>query len=631
MSKIIGIDLGTTFSAMAVIEAGEPKIIENREGTRTTPSIVAIDKKGEKLVGILAQRQIVTNPENTIFGIKRLIGRKFDDPEVQKDKKIYPFEIRKSSDEGIEIKMGDQWYKPVQISAMILSKLKADAEDKLGEKIEEAIITCPAYFNDAQRQETKAAGEIAGFKVKRIINEPTSAALAYGLNKKNNQKILVYDFGGGTFDASILDISEDTVEVKGTGGDTHLGGNDFDQEIMNWIINKFKNENNIDLSKDSLALQRIKEAAEKAKIELSTTSQTEINLPFITSTNEGPKHLQYTLTRGELEKMVEKYIQKSIEITKQVIKEAKLKIEDINEIVLVGGQTRMPRIQEEIKKLTGKDPNKSINPDEVVAIGAAIQGGILQGEMKDILLLDVTPLSLGIETLGGVNTVIIPKNTTIPTKKSQVFSTAADNQTSVEINVLQGERPMSSDNKTLGRFILEGITPAPKGMPQIEVTFDINANGILNVTALDKATNKEKTVRIENSASISKEEIEKLKKEAELHAEEDKKKRELADQRNQADVLIYTAEKTMKDAKDKIEEADKKEIEEAIAELKKMMAEDNIEPMKEKYEKLSQALQKVGAKLSQNQGQANPQNPSSEGPSSDDQPQSSQGPSEPKD
>ena len=611
MSKIIGIDLGTTFSAMAVIEAGEPKIIENREGARTTPSIVAVDKKGERLVGILAQRQMVTNPKNTIFGIKRLIGRKFDDPEVQKDKKIYPFEIRKDSNGGVEVKMGEQWYKPVQIYAMILEKLKADAEDKLGEKIEEAIITCPAYFNDAQRQETKAAGEIAGFNVKRIINEPTAAALAYGLNKKNNQKILVYDFGGGTFDASILDISEDTIEVKGTGGDTHLGGNDFDQEIMDWVINKFKNENNIDLSKDSLALQRIKEAAEKAKIELSTTPQTEINLPFITSTDEGPKHLQYTLTRSELEKMVGKYVQKSIEITKQVIKEAKLEIKDINEIVLVGGQTRMPLIQEEVKKLIGKEPNKSINPDEVVAIGAAIQGGILQGEMKDILLLDVTPLSLGIETLGGVNTVLIPKNTTIPTKKSQIFSTAADNQTSVEINVLQGERPMAADNKSLGRFILEGIPPAPKGIPQIEVTFDINANGILNVTARDKATGKEKTVRIENSASISKEEIEKLKKEAELHAEEDKKKKELVEQRNQADTLIYTAEKTLKDSKDKIEKADQEEIEKAITELKEAMGSDNVDLIKEKYEALSQALQKIGAKLYQNQSNPQQQNNSS--------------------
>ena len=629
MSKIIGIDLGTTFSAMAIIEAGEPKIIENREGARTTPSIVAIDKKGERLVGVLAQRQMVTNPQNTIFGIKRLIGRKFNDPEVQKDKKIYPFEIRQDSNGGVEVKMGEQWFKPVQISAMILEKLKADAEDKLGEKIEEAIITCPAYFNDAQRQETKAAGEIAGFKVKRIINEPTAAALAYGLNKKNNQKILVYDFGGGTFDASILDISEDTIEVKGTGGDTHLGGNDFDQEIMDWVINKFKNENNIDLSKDSLALQRIKEAAEKAKIELSTTPQTEINLPFITSTDEGPKHLQYTLTRSELEKMVGKYVQKSIEITKQVIEEAKLKIEDINEIVLVGGQTRMPLIQQEVKKLIGKEPNKSINPDEVVAIGAAIQGGILQGEMKDILLLDVTPLSLGIETLGGVNTVLIPKNTTIPTKKSQVFSTAADNQTSVEINVLQGERPMAADNKSLGRFILEGIPPAPKGIPQIEVTFDINANGILNVTAKDKATGKEKTVRIENSASISKEEIEKLKKEAELHAEEDKKKKELVEQRNQSDTLIYTAEKTLKDSKDKIEKADQEEIEKATADLKEAIKGDNVELMKEKYEKLSQVLQKVGAKLYQNQSQTQQQNPSA-GDSSHDDSQDSSEPKEPK-
>ena len=609
MSKIIGIDLGTTFSAMAIIEGGEPKIIENREGARTTPSIVAADKKKNILVGVLAQRQMITNPENTIFGIKRIIGRKFSDPEVQKDKEIYSFKIQASSDGGVEIKMGDQWYKSVQISAMILKKLKADAEDKLGEKIDEAIITCPAYFNDAQRQETKAAGEIAGFKVKRIINEPTAAALAYGLNKHNDQQILVYDFGGGTFDASVLDISKDTIEVKATGGDTHLGGNDFDQTIINWIISKFKNETGVNLSKDSLALQRIKDAAEKAKIELSTTTETEINLPFITSTDEGPKHLQYTLSRPELEKMVEKYIQKSIEITKQVIKDAKFEIKDIDEIVLVGGQIRMPRIQEEIKKLIGKEPNKSINPDEVVSIGAAIQGGILQGEIKDILLLDVTPLSLGIETLGGVNTLLIEKNTTIPTKKSQVFSTAANSQTSVEIHVLQGERPMATDNKSLGKFILDGIPNAPKGIPQIEVTFDIDSNGILNVTAKDKATGKEKNVRIENSASISKEEIERLKKEAELHAEEDKKKRDLADQKNQANILIDSAEKMLKDNKEKISEEDQKEVPKLLEELKAAVLKDDAGVIKEKRENLSQVIQKIGAKLyekSSNQAKENP-------------------------
>jgi len=604
MSNIIGIDLGTTFSAMATIEAGEPKIIENREGTRTTPSVVAIDKKGETLGGVLAQRQMITNPENTIFGIKRLIGRKFSDTEVQKDIKLYPYALREAADGGVEVKMRDKWYKPVQVSAMILGKLKADAEDKLGNKITEAVITCPAYFDDAQRQETKAAGEIAGFKVKRVINEPTAAALAYGLNKKTNQQILVYDFGGGTFDASVLDISkdtkEDTIDVKATGGDTHLGGNDFDQEIIGWIIKKFKDEEGIDLHQDSLALQRIKEAAEKAKIELSTTSQTEINLPFITSTDEGPKHLQYTLTRSELEKMVESYIQRSIDITKQVIKEAKLEVKDIEEIVLVGGQTRMPRIQEEVKKLMGKEPNKSINPDEVVAIGAAIQGGILQGEMKDVLLLDVTPLSLGIETLGGVSTLLIEKNTTIPVKKSQVFSTAADNQTSVEIHVLLGERPMAADNKSLGKFILDGIPVSPKGLPQIEVAFDIDADGILNVTARDKGTGKEKSVRIENSASISKEEIERLKKEAELHAEEDRKKKNLADQKNQADFLIQAAEKTLEEAKDKIKDNEKKEIQAAIEELKKVLTTEEIEKIKEASAHLSGLAQKMGAKFYQN-------------------------------
>ena len=611
MSKIIGIDLGTTFSAMAIIEGGEPQIIENREGTRTTPSVVAVDKKKNILVGVLAQRQMITNPENTVFGIKRIIGRKFSDVEVQKDQKIYPFKIKESSDGGVEIKMGDQWYKSVQISAMILKKLKTDAEDKLGEKIDEAIITCPAYFNDAQRQETKAAGEIAGFKVKRVINEPTAAALSYGFNKSQDQQILVYDFGGGTFDASVLDISKDTIEVKATGGDTHLGGNDFDQEIINWIIKKFKDESGIDLSQDSLALQRIKDAAEKAKIELSSTTETEINLPFITSTDEGPKHLQYALTRPELEKMVEQYIQKSIEITKQVIKDAKFEIKDIDEIVLVGGQIRMPRIQEEVKKLIGKEPNKSINPDEVVSIGAAIQGGILQGEIKDILLLDVTPLSLGLETLGGVDTILIEKNTTVPTKKSQVFSTAADNQPSVEINILQGERPMATDNKSLGKFILDGFPPAPKGIPQIEVIFDIDSNGILNVTAKDKTTGKEKNVRIENSASIPKEEIEHLKKEAELHAEEDKKKRTLADEKNQATMLIDTAEKMIKESKEKISEEDHQEIQKSIEELKTVILKDDAEAIKEKREAFSQVIQKIGAKLyekSSSQDQTNSSN-----------------------
>ena len=539
MSKIIGIDLGTTFSAAAVVERGEPKIIENKEGGRITPSVVSITKTGERLVGILAKRQQITNPQNTIYSIKRLIGRRYTDSEVQRDKKLLPYEIRESDDGGVEVKMGDKWYKSPEISAMILQKIKQDCEEKLGEKITDAIITCPAYFDDSQRKATKVAGEIAGLNVKRVINEPTAAALAYGLTKKKNEQIIVYDFGGGTFDISILDVSEDTVEVKATGGDTHLGGDDFDQRVMDWVVGEFKKEQGIDLTKDPLALQRIKEASEKAKIELSTALETEINLPFITSDSAGPKHLYYKLTRAQLENLVKDYIDKSIELVKQTLKEAKLDVKDIEEIVLVGGQTRMPKIQEEIRKLFGKEPNKTINPDEVVAIGAAIEAGILQGEVKDVLLLDVTPLSLGIETLGGVDTILISKNTTVPTAKTQVFSTAADSQTSVEIHVLQGERPMASDNKTLGRFILDGIPPAPRGIPQIEVTFDIDANGILNVTAKDKATSKSQTIRIEGSTGLSKEEIEKMKKEAEVHTAEDQKKKEIIEARNLADNLVY--------------------------------------------------------------------------------------------
>jgi len=540
MSKILGIDLGTTFSAMAVVEGGEPKIIENKEGQRTTPSMVAINKNGERLVGILARRQAITNPKNTIFSIKRLIGRRFSDPEVQRDKKLFPYEIRESKDGGVEVKMGERWYRPPEISAMILQKLKQDAEEKIGQKIEDVVITCPAYFDDSQRKATKVAGEIAGLNVKMIINEPTAAALSYGLTKKGNQKILVYDFGGGTFDVSILDVRKDpdTVEVIGVGGDTHLGGDDFDQKIMDWLVEEFKKDQGIDLSKDTLALQRIKEAGEKAKIELSTTQETEINLPFITSDASGPKHLLYKLSRAKLENMVSEYIDKSIELVKSTLAEAKLKPEDIGEVVLVGGQTRMPAIQEKVKNLFGKTPCKEINPDEVVALGAAIQGAIIGGEAKEVLLLDATPLSLGIETLGGVNTILIPKNTTYPVDKTQIFSTAADNQSSVEIHVLQGERPMAADNKSLGRFILDGIPPAPRGVPQIEVTFDIDANGILNVRAKDKATGKSQSIRIEGSCGLTKEEVEKLKKEAEIHAAEDQKKRELIEARNIA-VFIY--------------------------------------------------------------------------------------------
>jgi molecular chaperone DnaK len=597
MSKILGIDLGTTFSAMASMEGGEAKIIENKEGARTTPSVVAVGKNKERLVGIPARRQQITNPQNTIYAVKRLIGRRFSDEEVQKDKKLMPYEIRESKDGGVEIKMEDKWLRPAEISAMILQKLKQDAEEKLGEKIEEAIITCPAYFDDSQRKATKVAGEIAGLKVLRVINEPTAAALAYGLTNKKNQQILVYDFGGGTLDVSILDVSEDTVKVIGTGGDTHLGGEDFDQKIMDWIIGEFKKEQGIDLSKDQMALQRIKEAAERAKIELSTAQETEINLPFISSDSSGPKHLYLKLSRAKLESLVSEFIERSIVLLKETIKEAKMDIKDIEEIVLVGGQTRMPKIQEEIKKISGKEPNKSINPDEVVALGAAIQGGILRGDTKEVLLLDVTPLSLGIETLGGVNTILIPKNTTVPTEKKQIFSTAADSQPSVEIHILQGERPMARDNKTLGRFILDGIAPAPRGIPQIEVTFDIDANGILNVSAKDKGTGKSQSVRIEGSIGISDEEIEKLKKDAQAHATDDAKKRELIEGRNQADALIYSWEKTLRDAGDKIKEETKKEIQEKIDELKKVKDTENIEEIKQKTKEASETIQKAGAEI----------------------------------
>ena len=523
--KILGIDLGTTNSAMAVIEAGEPKILENHEGNRTTPSVAALSKSGERLVGLLAKRQTVVNSKNTVFSVKRLIGRSFDVPEIQRDKTWFPFDIQKSATGGVEIKMGDRWYKPEEISAMILAKLKADAEAKLGEKIEEAVITVPAYFDDSQRQATKNAGEIAGLKVRRIINEPTAAALAYGLNKQKSEKIVVYDFGGGTFDISVLEIGDDVVEVKATGGDTHLGGDDFDRKIIEHLVSEYKKQEGIDISKDPLAVQRLKEAAEKAKHELSTAFETEINIPYITSDASGPKHFLIKFSRAKLEELVKAEIERSIELVKKTVSEAGLKISDINEVVLVGGQTRMPAMQEAVKKLFGKEPHKGINPDEVVAIGAAIQAGIFQGDVKDVLLLDVSPLTLGIETFGGIATPIIEKNTTIPTAKSQVFSTATDNQTSVEIHILQGERSMVADNKTLARFILDGIPPSPRGLPQIEVSFDIDANGILNVSAKDKATGKSQSIKIEASTQLSKDEVEKLKTEVAAHAEEDKNKK----------------------------------------------------------------------------------------------------------
>jgi molecular chaperone DnaK len=606
MAKIIGIDLGTTNSAVAVTEGGEPRILENHEGNRTTPSIVAVNKTGERLVGLLAKRQAITNPTNTVFSVKRLIGRKFDDPEVQRDKKWLSYELRASATGGVEVKMGDRWYTPEEVSAFILGKLKADAEAKLGEKVEEAVITVPAYFDDAQRQATKNAGEIAGLKVRRIINEPTAAALAYGVNKKKSEKIVVYDFGGGTFDISVLEIGDDTVEVRATGGDTHLGGDDFDNLIHHFLVEEYQKQEGVDLSKDPLALQRLKEAAERAKHELSSASETEINLPYITSGADGPRHFLMKLTRAKLEELGRELIQRSIDLTRETVtaaapKGAGFQLSDINEIILVGGQTRMPAVQQAVKDLFGKDPHKGINPDEVVAIGAAVQAGILQGDVKDILLLDVTPLTLSIETLGGVATPMIQKNTTVPTQKTQVFSTAADSQPSVEVHILQGERPMASDNKTLARFMLEGIPPAPRGVPQIEVSFDIDANGILNVSAKDKATGKSQSVRIEASTALSKDEIEKLKREAEAHAAEDAQKKEQVETRNQAESLVYTSEKALKDAGEKVDDATKKTVQEKIDAVKQALQGTDAAALKSATEALSTEIQKVGQAM-YNQG-----------------------------
>ncbi len=622
MTKILGIDLGTTNSAMSYVEGGQPRIIENVEGARTTPSVVAVSKNGERLVGLLAKRQAVTNPKNTIHGIKRTMGHRFSDKHIKRDREIVSYEIEAADDGGVKVKMGDKFFRPEEVSAMILQKLKKDAEAKLGEKIEEAVITVPAYFDDAQRQATRNAGEIAGFKVKRIINEPTAAALAYGFNKRKNEQVAVYDFGGGTFDISILDIigaddGEQSIQVKATDGDSHMGGEDIDQDIMKWIAEQFKKDSGIDITKDELALQRLKDAAEKAKHELSTTLETEINIPFITSDANGPKHLLLKMTRSQLEDLAKGYIDRSIEICGRALEASGYKTNEIEEVILVGGQTRMPAIIEAVRKFFGREPNRSINPDEVVTLGAAIQAGIFQGDVKDVLLLDVIPLALGIETLGGVATKLIEKNTTIPASKSQVFSTAADNQTQVEINIVQGERPLAADNKTLGRFILDGIPPSPRGLPQIEVTFDIDANGILNVKAKDKTSGREQSVKIEARSSLTKEEIEKLKQEAELHAEEDKKTQELIELRNVADSLIYTAEKALKDAGDKITNELKQAVEEKIANLKKAKDSSDSSTLKKASEELSTEMQKIGQTMAEQSKKDNNKNDNKDEPNPD--------------
>ncbi len=618
MSKIIGIDLGTTNSAFAYMVAGKPEVITNSEGDRTTPSVVAVTKKGDRLVGKVAQRQRVTNPKNTIYGIKRLIGRKFEDDEVQHDLDIMPYKIVKKGN-AVAVELDGKEYTPEEVSAMVLSKIKADAEAFLGEPVTEAIITVPAYFDDSQRQATKDAGKIAGLEVKRIINEPTAAALAYGLENKKDQQIAVFDLGGGTFDVSILELGDGVFEVKSTNGDTHLGGEDFDNIIVNFLCDEFKKESGVDIRDDAAAMQRIKDEAEKAKKELSTTTSTDINLPFLTADADGPKHFEYTLTRAKLEELVKPLLERLADPVEKALKDAKLSASDIDEVVMVGGMTRMPAVVEEVKKIFGKDPMQGVNPDEVVAVGAAIQGGVLQGDVKDVLLLDVTPLSLGIETMGGVSTKLIERNTTIPTSKSEVFSTAADNQPQVEIHVLQGEREFAKDNKSLGRFVLDGIAPAPRGVPQIEVTFNIDANGILNVTAKDKGTGKEQSITIQNSGNMSKEDIEKAQKEAEAHAEEDKQKREAVDAKNQLENTIYQAEKMPDEYKDKISEDDTKAIKEAVEVAKKVIADETA--TKDTYETATKALNDVlmpiGAKMYQTTDGKSGAEESKEGTTSD--------------